>query len=296
MRTFHETDGRNRSNLLFGKTLRTYYPSKQFPSISVTGKSCEMSCQYCNRKYLESMIAAPSPKRLQDVLDRIHKQGAIGCLISGGYTAEGKVPLSGFLDIIKETKEQTNLLINIHPGLISVNEAIALKSAKVDVVSVDVIGHEKIIHEVIGLSKTPQDYFDNLKILIDADLTVVPHIGLGFAHGTMLGVKEAIKASLIIKPSLIVFLVLMPTKGTPMENVMPPKPEEVGKIIQWTRSQSNKVELALGCMRPRGTDLDLISFQAGINRIVLPHKGLIKHAKAEGYSIERFETCCVYPF
>ncbi|MHA2370319.1 MAG: radical SAM protein [Candidatus Hodarchaeales archaeon] len=289
-------ESRKLSTRHLGRVLRTYYPSKRFPSISVTGQACEMACQYCNRKYLEHMIAATTPARLREVLLDVHTHGAIGCLISGGYTREGKVPLSPFLEVIREIKHETELIINVHPGLLSRQEAEALATAEVDVVSVDVVGHDKIVQEVIGLDASAQDYFDNLQILREADLTVIPHIGLGFAHGTMLGVQEAVIASLAIEPSLLVFLILRPTKGTPMQDIRPPSAANVGEILKWTRIEAPTVEQALGCMRPKTEEFDRVAFEVGVNRLVLPRKTVVKLAKEAGYTIERYETCCIYPF
>ncbi|MFX0116258.1 MAG: radical SAM protein [Candidatus Hodarchaeota archaeon] len=280
----------------FGRVLRTYYPSDSFPSISVTGKACEMACQYCNRKYLEHMIAATNPMRLRETLLEIYKQGALGCLISGGYTHEGKVPLQAFLRVIREIKQETDLIINVHPGLVSLQEAEDLAAAEVDVISADVVGHDKIVREIIGLDISAQRYFDNLHILREAGLTVVPHVGLGFAHGTMLGVQEAVTASLAVNPSLLVFLILRPTKGTPMEQTIPPAPVEVGKILKWTRMQAPAVEQALGCMRPKKEEFDRIALEVGVNRIVLPRKAVVDSAIKAGYILEQYETCCVYPF
>ncbi|MFQ5979769.1 MAG: radical SAM protein [Candidatus Heimdallarchaeota archaeon] len=279
----------------FGRRLRTYYPSDSFPSVSVTGGACDMACQYCNRKYLKHMMAATSPARLREVLLELHTQGALGCLISGGYTREGKVPLQPFLKVIREIKAETDLIINVHPGLVSVPEAEELAAAEVDIISADVVGHDKIVQDVIGLDASAQNYFDNLHILQEADLTVIPHIGLGFAHGTMLGVREAITASLAIKPSLLVFLILRPTKGTPMEEVLPPSSAEVREIFTWTRNQAPAVEQALGCMRPRAEEFDRIAFETGVNRIVLPRKAIVEAAREANYTIERYETCCIYP-
>ncbi|MFX1253030.1 MAG: radical SAM protein [Promethearchaeota archaeon] len=276
----------------FGNNLSVYYPSPEFPSISVTGNSCAMSCQYCNKKYLEKMIPAQTPEALLSICETLNKKQARGCLISGGYTSKGVVPLDPFFGTIRKIKETTNLLINVHPGLVSLDQARKMKDAGVDVVSLDLIGSQAVITEIIGLDASPEDYFRTLDNLLSVGLDVVPHIGLGFHYGKISGVEEALNVCFKRDIKSLVFIILIPTKGTLMEKYTPPGADLVQKIITWTRLQKPEMELSLGCMRPRDLSIDKKSLLAGINRIAVPSRRIIKFGKEMGYQIQKIDTCC----
>ncbi|MFX0064643.1 MAG: radical SAM protein [Candidatus Hermodarchaeota archaeon] len=276
----------------FGTTLAVSYPSPRFPSISVTGSSCAMNCQYCNKKYLEHMIPARSPEALLAICEDLDKKQAKGCLISGGYTSKGVVPLDPFFESIRMIKETTNLIINVHPGLVSLDQAQKMKEIGVDVISLDLIGSQEVITEVIGLDASPEDYFRTLDNLLSVGLEVVPHIGLGFHYGKISGVEEALKICFERDIKLLVFVILIPTKGTPMEKYRSPGSDLIQKIITWTRLQKPQMELSLGCMRPRDLDIDKRALVAGINRIAVPSRRIINFSKEIGYQIEKIEACC----
>ncbi|MFX1536267.1 MAG: radical SAM protein [Promethearchaeota archaeon] len=277
----------------FGTNLVVSYPSPKFPSISVTGSSCAMNCQYCNKKYLEHMIPARSPEALLAICEDLDKKQAKGCLISGGYTSKGVVPLDPFFESIRKIKERTNLIINVHPGLVSLDQAQKMKEIGVDVISLDLIGSQEVITEIIGLDASPEDYYRTLDNLLSAGLDVVPHIGLGFYYGEISGVEEALSMCFNRDIKLLVFIVLIPTKGTLMEKYKPPGAELVQKIIVWTRLQKPQMELSLGCMRPKNLDIDKKALLAGINRIAVPSRRIINFGKELGYLIRKTETCCV---
>jgi uncharacterized radical SAM superfamily protein len=276
----------------FGTTLSVYYPSPGFPSISVTGSSCAMSCQYCNKKYLDHMLPAQSPEALLSICESLDKKQAKGCLISGGYTSKGVVPLDPFFESIRKIKETTNLIINVHPGLVSLDQARKMKDAGVDVVSLDLIGSQAVITEIIGLDASPADYFRTLDNLLTVGLDVVPHIGLGFHYGKISGVEAALNLCFKRDIELLVFIILIPTKGTPMEKCNPPDANLIQKIITWTRLQKPDLALSLGCMRPRDLNIDKKALLAGINRIAVPSRRIIKFGKELGYQIQKIDACC----
>ena len=106
------------------KRFYVFYPGKKFPSISITGIECSLECAHCNRHYLEGMKPAESPDKLRNLLLDLWKDGANGALISGGSDQNGGVPFKPFLQAIRDVKDQTDLIINLHTGLVSLGEAI----------------------------------------------------------------------------------------------------------------------------------------------------------------------------
>jgi uncharacterized radical SAM superfamily protein len=277
----------------FGKKLKVFYPSRKFPTISITGSSCEQNCLYCNKHYLKQMIPITTPKKMIDFAKDLEKKGGNGFLISGGFTQESILPIEPFLETIQEIKRKTNLKINIHPGLINKQEAQAIFEAQIDAVSFDLITNNQIIDELLGNGYSGNDYLKTYDNMLSVGLKVVPHICLGLFYGTEKGNKEAINAALERNPKLIVFIGLIPTKNTPMEDSKTIDPTIFLKLLIYTRLKEPKVEQSLGCMRVRLPIFENYSIEAGINRIAVPKRRTLIYAKQTyGLDIEKINSCC----
>jgi hypothetical protein len=279
----------------WGQKLKIYYPGRSFPSISITGTKCEQQCLYCDGHYLRGMKAIESPKELEDFALELEKKGGKGLLVSGGYTKEVKLPIKPFLETIKTIKEQTKLKINLHSGLVNEKEAQALAQAKIDVIFYDMITDNQILEEIIRNGKTKRDYIESLEHLLKAGLTVIPHICLGLYYGENKGTKEAIDKALGYKPPLIVFLTLIPTKGTPMKDTPPVDPVDLSRVLVYSRLKSPRTEQSLGCMRVRKKEYEKVALAAGINRIAVPKSKTLEIARKK-YQLEiiRKEKCCAF--
>jgi uncharacterized radical SAM superfamily protein len=128
--------------------------SERFAAISVTGKHCDLKCDHCQGKLLESMIPAPTPEAFLAAVDRLRSQGGLGLLLSGGANRNGEVPLEPFIPAIRVIKEKDpDFKIIVHTGLIRQRQAIDLKEAGVDQVLIDVIGDEDTIRQVYHLDR-----------------------------------------------------------------------------------------------------------------------------------------------
>jgi len=281
-----------------GRILRTYYPSRMFPSISVTGESCKLRCAHCNGHYLQHMIPALTPDQLYQVCLDLHREGAVGCLISGGSTIDGHVPLEPYVDVIKRVKENTDLVLNVHTGLLGSDLAMRLSEAKIDVASVDVIGDNETITGVYGLNKTVEDYERSLYNHLRAGIKhIVPHICVGLNFGRISGEIKALKMIEKINPEILVFITIIPTPGTLMEGVTPPSAEMVVKIIAIARLMLRTTSISLGCMRPGGIKrrkLDCLALNA-VDRMGMPTPGALKEAEELGLKIEKYASCCALP-
>ncbi len=277
----------------FGKVLKVHYLGEKFPSISVTGNYCAQNCLYCNKHYLKSMKSITQPKNLVDFAKKLESKGGNGMLISGGYNEESQVPLGDFLNSIAEIKKETSLQINVHAGLVEKEQAKVLYEIGVDVVSFDLITDTDVINEILMNGKKGQDYIRSYKFLVDAGLKVVPHICLGLYYGSEKGNFEALKTVLEFNPETIVFLGLIPTKGTKMENVSTVKPEIMAKAMIYVRMNSPTIEQSLGCMRVRIPQYEEIAIRSGINRIAIPKTRTLEYAKNKfGLEIKRINSCC----
>ena len=283
----------------FDPVLDCFIPGNKFPAISITGTQCALQCKHCNRHYLSLMIQAETPTKLWDVCQELDRDGKVGCLISGGYNDQAMLPFTEFLPTIRRIKEETNLILNVHTGL--VNEAIAfeLGDAGVDIGSFDIVGDKQTSHEVYGLSKTPEDYLHSLEFLNKSKIPfIVPHVCIGLNQGMLSGEIRALSLLKSISPYLIVLLGLIPTVDTSMQDKEPPTAQTIAKIIATTRLLFPRTPLSLGCMRPGKklrNQIDRYAIQAGINRIEIPTLKSIQFASERGLQIQRHESCCAVP-
>ncbi len=278
----------------FGEELIAYYPGKSFPSISLTGNHCAQNCLYCDKYYLKNMKAVSTPNDLLHFALELEKNNGKGMLISGGYNEESIVPFEPYLGIIAKIKQETNLKINIHPGLINKKQAQKLVKVGIDSVSFDLITDDEVITEIVQNGKTGNDYKKSYEIMIKAGLNVVPHICLGLFYGSEKGNLKTLEYILQQKPKLVVFLGFIPTKGTPMANSDTIHPNFLAKVLTYTRLNNPEIEQSLGCMRVRKYEYERNAILAGINRIAVPKNKALDYAQTEfKLKIRKEEKCCL---
>ncbi|MFX1562513.1 MAG: radical SAM protein [Promethearchaeota archaeon] len=290
---------RNITNQNFNQQVKLYFPGKRFPSISVTGRSCQLDCQHCGGKFLQHMNPITEPSTLLSFCQKLAANQGIGCLISGGCDSKGQVPLSPFYKVLTEIKNTTELFLNVHTGFLTAPEAKQLAETGIDCASVDVVGDDKILHHIYGLTnRSTQDYAETLQALANAGISVAPHICVGLQFGHLSGELEALQLiHSIIKPSTLVIIALMPTKGTKMADLAPPTNIDIARICALARLIFPETEIALGCMRPHGSirrEMERMAIEAGITRLAVPAQSTQKYLEKKGYKIEVKQSCCVF--
>lgn len=266
-----------------------------FPSISITGLYCSLNCDHCCGKLLKTMIPATTPDRLIEVCSSLKRNGAIGCLVSGGCLPNGSVPIWRFIDAIFEVKRRLGLTIVVHTGLIDFETAVRLKEAGVDAISVDIIGSEETVREVYHLKASLKEYAETLRALKEAGVPFTPHVLVGLHYGVIKGEFKAIEMISKYEPSALIIIVFFPIKGTKMEHVSPPPPEAVIGVITRARLLMPHVPIALGCARPKRAYrlmLDKLAVEAGVNAIAFPRTETIEIAKSLGLEVRFSQTCC----
>ncbi len=260
-----------------------YYPGKKFPSISVTGNRCALSCPHCDGRFLEGMVKISKPDELFEFALELEKSGGTGFLLSGGCTKEGKVPIEKYFQTLSQVNDATQLSINVHTGLPSEEMIEGLVDAEVDVVSYDMIGSKKTIENVYGLEATPEDYQKRYQRLKNAGLKVAPHITVGLNGGELDGEFKAIE--LMENPQKLVLNSLIPNdfgKTVSREDFF----SVMDRIDQST-------DIVLGCMREKGRHkMEIQALKRGATGIVLPSKKTENWAK-ENFDIKKVEKCCV---
>lgn len=277
---------------IFGRKLKAYYPNTYFPSISITGTQCAQNCLYCDKHYLKNMVEINNPEKLWDFAKKLVKRNGKGMLISGGYDENSKIPIKPYLKIIKKIIEEMNLKINVHSGLVNKYEAKQLFNTGINAVSFDLITDDVVIQDILQSNRTGNDYIKSYNYLIQSGLNVIPHICLGLYYGQERGNLDAIKIALNSKIKLIVFLGLIPTKGTPMANSKTIEPIVLNKMILYTRFTAPYLEQSLGCMRVRMDDYEKIAIETGVNRIAVPKIKSLELAKKYELEVEKIESCC----
>jgi lipoyl synthase len=269
--------------------LKIYKPLPRFPPISLSGGRCQLNCRHCNRTYLGGMTQADTPERLLRVCRRLEAEGALGVLLSGGSDREGRLMnLRRMLPAIRRVREETNLILNVHPGLLDRETAGDLH---VDFASLEIPGDETL-ERVFGLDATTEDYLTTYQHLVAAGVHVVPHVTV--YHGREAALLETIEA-----PETIVVIVFSPTRGTPMAEVPPPDADMVGQVVADLRTMHPGAEIALGCMRPRRRplreEIERAALDAGVSRMVLPARSTVETAQERGYTLTHFDACCALP-
>ncbi len=271
-----------------------YYPGKAFPSISVTGEFCALKCKHCNGYYLKGMLPITTPEKLlefaKDNEGKIH-----GFLLSGGSTKEGKVPLKRFTKAVRWIVENTSLIVNIHTGIIDDEDIEYLEEMHPHHISFDVIGSTDTIKRVLGTNRTKEDYFHALDLLDDSSLNYSPHVIAGLDFGEIVGEYDAVnKIRELRRYSNLVLIVLIPTKGTDMENVKLDR-EEILNFFDYALSSIPPEKVVLGCMRPRDFhEIEELCVEKGCRGMVIPSLRTLKMMREKGEKIERKDMCCVF--
>jgi len=280
----------------------TYYKTKHFcssttafPTISVTGNACALNCKHCGGRVLETMHPALSPTELFELGLKLKRNGAVGCLVSGGCLPDGSVPLDEFVSVLGRFKRELDLTVFVHTGIITPKTAFALKDAGVDATLIDVMGSAETVGKIFNLSVTVENYADSLNALAQAKLQVVPHIIVGLNEGKLNGELLTLQMIQQVKPSALVIIAFMPIHGTAMAKTPPTKPTDIAKVAATARQMFPKTPLVLGCMRPKGTsrsETDVLALKAGVDAIAFPSEEAIEYAKNKGYRTVFSSYCC----
>jgi uncharacterized radical SAM superfamily protein len=254
-------------------------------TVSVTGKECALACAHCGKRYLHTMETP------EEVLKRgpRHYRSA---LVSGGMNRGGWVPHEEHGEFY-DTLLSWNWRLNFHVGLVPAHAVEVLKG-RARVVSFDFLVDDVTIREVYGTGAQGRDFCTTYEMLAES-FTVVPHVTIGLRGGEISGEREALRALNAYNPRKIIFLILVPTRGTLYERRLPPALPEVESLFSYARDLFPGAHLALGCMRPRGhygEKVEELAVASGFSTIVMPSRHL-KDTLLSGQDAFRvIEECC----
>jgi len=268
----------------------------RFAAISITGKRCELNCEHCKGRLLETMIPAADPDAFLQVVDRLRSRGALGVLVSGGANQEGEVPLERFVPPIKALKDKDpQFKIIVHTGLIRKETAQGLKEAGIDQILIDVIGDEDTIRGVYHLNKRVEDYEETLKMLKDVGHRLAPHIIIGHHFGEIRGEWKALDIVTQVGVETIVLVVLKPLFSLGKNLMKIPKPEETSRISAIARILNPSIPIRMGCIRPAHpwkAAMERGLIDSGVNTIAYPLHGTVDYAREMGLETKFSEMCC----
>ena len=269
------------------RTIIAYYPGSDFPSVSVTGDRCDQMCEHCRAVHLRSMIPVLNCDDLSNLAHSLSEKGSKGYLLSGGCDANGSVPVGRFAKTVKESS--SDLLVNVHAGFITKEEADELVESGVSCFSVDIHQDRGEMFTVLHLNRDPEDYSKLLDILISTGVKVVPHITVGFGCND-LNLSGELVASKGLKD--VVLLSMMPTEGTMVEESVISE-DAVMDAVGILREKG--LNVILGCMRDRSLrNLERRCIEAGITRLANPSLETVKWAEENGYTVEKRKVCCCF--
>jgi uncharacterized radical SAM superfamily protein len=205
-----------------------------------------------------------------------------------------------FLPALSEIKSSTELFLNVHTGLLGTETAQQLAETGIDCASVDVVGDTNTIHQVYGLTnRSTIDYAATLGALARANVSVAPHVCVGLHFGQLLGELSALELiDSTMNPRILVIIALMsrPTASAP--HLASPAGYDIARVCALARIMFPECEIALGCMRPRGSarrEMERLAIAAGITRLVLPTQATIDYLQEQHYSVTAHQSCCVMP-
>jgi uncharacterized radical SAM superfamily protein len=293
----------------FGRDLLCYsptaYPYKitdhehvnphNFVSLSVTGLSCSLNCEHCQGRLLKGMEPTITPESLLERCREVKRLGGEGVLISGGSDSKGHVPLVRFGDAIKEVKSELGLSIVVHTGLVDEETVGILADARIDAAMLDVIGDPEVSEKVYHIPDGPAKMRNSLNLLESHGIPTVPHILVGLDFGKLNGEIEALELIAEGDPAGIVIIALSPVRKTPMQNVIPPSPENIGRVMTIARLGFERIPLLLGCARPMGAHkiaTDRFAILSGVNGIALISQEGVNLARETGLDPVFSDVCC----
>jgi len=273
-------------------------PSQEdrFAAISITGNHCDLRCEHCNGKLLESMIPAKEPETFSQTVNQLRSHGALGILVSGGANQNGEVPLKRFIPSIRVIKEKyPQFKVIVHTGLVQKETAEELKGAKVDQILLDVIGENDTIREVYHLNKRVEDYEEALWMLKEMGHRLAPHIIIGHHFGEIRGEWKALEMVARVGVETIVLVVIKSLHPTQKDRFEIPKPEETSRISAVARILNPTIPIRLGCIRPAHpwkVEMEKGFIDSGVNTIAYPLQGTIDYAKEIGLETKFVQMCC----
>lgn len=246
--------------------------------VSVTGTACAFDCGHCNRRILDTMEDGSARDKMQNIIEKVIKEGHKGLVISGGSTLRGEVPIWRYSDLLSKYSDRLTFIA--HTGVVR-NQEIAEKFAKagVKVALLDMVGDDETIREVLRQPFTVENYLNSFKYLKSAGIKIAPHVIVGLSKKGIEGDLYAIELLKEVRPDAVIIVGLMPLVGTRVTKQ--PTPQELIVALKKARDEFS-VPVMLGCARPRGSaylEVEKFAVDYDIDGIAFPEEDIIPYAR-----------------
>jgi len=269
--------------VLEGVRLELFFPNKEkYPSISITGDSCDLMCKHCMGFYLRYMLDA-SKDGLYKTCLKAKSHGAIGALISGGSDNKGKVPFDR--EGLKRTLKIDDFVTNLHVGLL---ENVPVEYCYSNTVSIDVPPSDNVVRNIYNLKdRGRQDYMEMIGLLEEAKVNYVPHLCVGIENGKVSGELETLE---LLESYSFDRLVILSMKVTPGAQITKNRVNAVDyeKVLKMARDKFKY--LCLGCMRDKDKEKEKLWHY--FDKIAWPSKIIKDELEKNGIVVQKYDTCC----
>ena len=274
------------------RTIVAYHPGTDFIPVSLTGRRCDLQCEHCKGHFLQHMLDASAPGSLIRIAERLKANGGTGILISGGCDREGRLPLMDRLQEIKEVRS-IGLMLNIHTGHLSRNEALLLAEVGAERFSMDLHQSPHVIEHVLHMSTGPEAYEATLDALCHAlPGKIVPHVCAGLDGDRIISEKRCVD---LVKGRPIAGLVILghvPISDAPHRPQPSITEASLLELIEYAVNHLDR-PVMLGCMRGRRSNwLELEAARAGAAGIANPKVDTLEALGQEGFTIRHQRSCC----
>lgn len=272
--------------------LSFYSPGRRFRIVSVTGSKCDLMCKHCNARFLRHMVSAEEPRTLIEIARDLSSEDGVGMLVSGGSDRHGQVPLRTYYDALREIKDTTDLVLNVHTGLIKPEGIEELSTTGIDIASVDVVGSEDVARKIYGTEIRLSDTEHMFEAFEKHGMNYIPHITSGLDFGRDSGELAALELISRYEPRMVVINALMKTPGS--NRNFTTGSDSIASVLRTAQDiLPTKIKLGIGCMRPRDIDIPLdIIDKNRVTAIALPSKGLKSRIEKAGITHIEKDGCC----
>ena len=269
-------------------SVKAFMHRSKFIALSITGLHCSLRCKHCKASFLKGMIPVTNSEHLMELLTRLHTKGVRGALISGGFNADGMLPITDeMVKVLVDIKRRYGYVFNIHSGIVRSRE-LALKLKEfADVIDFEFTLSQYMLKDVRGLNIEPSTVIEAIELLLNMGIDVVPHVFLWHPWQSDELLQRELRVLRDLGLRRLTLLVFIPRYfDVPLPHV-----DVLLERIRMVRAYFNG-EIYLGCMRPielkPKLDVEVVR-QGFVDRIANPHPIAMK------YIAELYDACCSLP-
>jgi len=245
--------------------------------LSIKTGSCPENCSYCPQSaHYKTNVIENGLLPLNEVKKSIVDAKALGakrfCMGAAWREVKDGEQFDSVLAMVKEVKK-AGMEACVTLGMLKFEQAKKLKDAGLDAYNHNLDSGPKFYPHIIT-TRTYKDRLDTIKNVQKANLSVCSGGIIGMGESVDDRLEMLFELSLLDNPpESIPINLLIPVKGTPLENLPPVDSIELIKIIAVTRMVFPKARVRLSAGRKNlSKETQLLCYYAGANSIFLGEK------------------------